>query len=322
MIKIRDLTVSYKSREGRMGALESVSTDIGSGEIFGIVGESGSGKSTLAMTIMGLLPKNSVIESGSVEIDGKNIIGIRPEESRKIRGKRISLVFQGAMNTLNPLMNIEDQVAEPLLIHREAKREEALKRARETLDLIGLDTYTWKKYPHELSGGMKQRAVIATAIVMNPGTIIADEPSTALDVITQVQIMNILRRLQRELDITVIFISHDFPLVSEMADRIMILYGGKVSEVGSNNEILKEAGHPYTRGLINSVPTMTPGKRLEAIPGEPVNIRDPPSGCRFKPRCRIADEGCSSYDYNPVEAGNGHLVYCRMFEEDRDAGSS
>ncbi|HKJ96939.1 MAG TPA: ABC transporter ATP-binding protein [Thermoplasmataceae archaeon] len=322
MIKIKDLTVSYKSRTGKVRALDSVNAEIGNGEIFGIVGESGSGKSTMAMTIMGLLPRNSLIEAGSIEVDGKEIIGLKPEEARKIRGKKISLVFQGAMNTLNPLMKIEDQVAEPLLIHREAKREEALRRARETLEIIGLDSYTWKKYPHELSGGMKQRAVIATAIVMNPGTIIADEPSTALDVITQVQIMNILRRLQREMDITVIFISHDFPLVSEMADRIMILYGGKVSEVGSNRKILEEPGHPYTRGLINSVPTMTPGRRLEAIPGEPVNIRDPPEGCRFRPRCTFAGEGCETYSYKPVEAGQGHLVYCVKYGEGKNAGSS
>lgn len=322
MIKIRDLTVSYRSRTGKVRALESFNADIGDGEIFGIVGESGSGKSTLAMTIMGLLPRNSAIESGSIEVDGTDILKIRPEEARKVRGKRISLVFQGAMNTLNPLMRIEDQVAEPLLIHRECRRNEALKRARDTLEMIGLDSYTWKKYPHELSGGMKQRAVIATAIVMNPGTIIADEPSTALDVITQVQIMNILRKLQRDLKISVVFISHDFPLVSEMSDRIMILYGGRVSEVGTNSEILEDAGHPYTVGLINSVPTMTPGRRLQAIPGEPVNIRDPPPGCRFMPRCSIATGECRSYSYIPVETDSGHLIYCRMYREGKNAGST
>lgn len=310
MINIENLTVSYFSREGQMTALDKLNVRIEDNIIFGIVGESGSGKSTLAMAIMGLLPKSSRIDSGRIEIDGRDLLSMKKSEYRKMRGKDIALVFQGAMNTLNPLMTIEEQVAEPLLIHKILKSSEALKQARETLEKVGLDSHTWKKYPHELSGGMKQRAVIATAIVTKPKVVIADEPSTALDVITQVQIMNLLRSLKAELGMTIIFISHDFPLVSEMSDKIMILYGGKVSEVGDNSAILNSPGHPYTAGLINSVPTMKKGHVLTAIEGEPVNLRNPPSGCRFMPRCPKSVDLCSGYDYVPKVSAKGNLVYC------------
>lgn len=322
MIEIEDLTVTYKTREGRIRALENINITIGDGEIFGIVGESGSGKTTLAMAIMGLLPRNGFVESGSIKVDGKDVLKLKPEMARRVRGRIVSLVFQGAMNTLNPLMRIEDQVAEPLLIHRTENKEDALKKARQTLDLMGLDSFTWKKYPHELSGGMKQRAVIATAMIMNPHTIIADEPSTALDVITQAQLMNILKELEEVSGITVIFISHDFPLVSEMADRIMILYGGKPAEIGSNEQILKRGEHPYARGLINSVPVIATGVKPIAIPGEPVNIKNPPPGCRFKPRCGLSTELCESYDYVPKVPEKDHLIFCKMYGVEKNGRSS
>jgi peptide/nickel transport system ATP-binding protein len=313
MIEIENLTVTYKTRSGRIRALEDININIQNNEIFGIVGESGSGKTTLAMAIMGLLPSNGFVESGTIKINGKDVLKLGPEMARRIRGRIVSLVFQGAMNTLNPLMKIEDQVAEPILIHGTANREEAIKKARNTLELMGLDSFTWKKYPHELSGGMKQRAVIATAMIMDPSTIIADEPSTALDVITQAQIMNILKDLQRAAGITVIFISHDLPLVSEMADRIMILYGGRPAEIGLNKQIMENSGHPYAKGLINSVPSIERRLKPIAIPGEPVNIKDPPPGCRFKPRCPIAIESCESYDYVPKKPEKDHLVFCKMY---------
>lgn len=313
MIEIKDLTIGYKTREGSFRALEKVNVSIGGSEIFGIVGESGSGKTTLAMAIMGLLPKNAFVESGSILVDGTDVLKLKPEMAARMRGRIVSLVFQGAMNTLNPLMKIEDQVAEPLLIHRSANREEAVKRARETLERLGLDSLTWKKYPHELSGGMRQRAVIATAMIMNPHTIIADEPSTALDVITQAQLMNILKELKQTLGMTVIFISHDFPLVSEMADRIMILYGGKLAEIGLNEQILRKRGHPYAIGLINSVPAIGTGVKPVGIPGEPVNLKDPNPGCRFIPRCSLATKQCETYDYAPKSPEKGHLIYCTMY---------
>ncbi len=314
MITIRNLNVVYRTREGPVKALEEINFDIDEGSIFGIVGESGSGKSTFAMTMMGLLPRNSnVVKGSSIEVDNVNILNYSPAQLRQARGIEISLVFQGAMNTLNPLIRIEDQVAETLVIHRVASKNEALERARKTLDLVGLDKDTWRKYPHELSGGMKQRAVIAAAMVSEPKVIIADEPSTALDVITQVQIMNLLRKLQHEFNTTIILISHDFPLVSEMSDKILVLYGGKMCEYGTNSEILTKPKHPYTVGLINSIPSLEADRSLIAVRGEPVSLRDPPPGCRFKARCDFARGVCDSYDYNPNKLEPDHVVYCNLF---------
>lgn len=313
MIKVRDLTVTYTTREGKVRALDNVSFDIPDKIIFGMVGESGSGKSTFAMALMGLLPKNSKVEEGSIEVDGVDVLKLTPSEYRKVRGAEIALVFQGAMNTLNPLIKIEDQVGETLVLHKIMDKMEAVKKARETLSLVGLDEQTWTKYPHELSGGMKQRAVIATAMVSNPKIIIADEPSTALDVITQVQIMNLLRQLQKEFNATIILISHDFPLVSEMADSILVLYGGKICELGKNSKVLGKPKHPYTAGLINSIPTVGKKKELRAIRGEPVNLRDPPTGCRFRERCDFSTPACESYVYKENKLDSDQIVYCNLY---------
>ncbi len=257
MIRVHDLTISYRTEDGKILALAGINLDIPDGQTFGIVGESGSGKSTLALALMRLLPQNAKAESGTLEVDGTDVLQLPEEEMAKLRGRQISMVFQGAMNTLNPLIKIEDQVAEPLLIHGVAEHEEALDAARECLGLAGLGPEVWKKYPHELSGGMKQRSVIATAIVSQPKVLIADEPTTALDVITQAQITNLLRDLQRKLNMTTILISHDLPLVAEVADRIAIFYAGKVCETGTNVQVLQGQTHPYTRGLVGSV--MLPG---------------------------------------------------------------
>ncbi len=310
MIHIRDLTVSYRTEAAKILALDRISLDIPDGRTFGIVGESGSGKSTLALALMRLLPRNAKAESGTIEVDGADVLGLPEAEMAKIRGREITMVFQGAMNTLNPLITIEDQVAEPLLIHGLAEPEEALTAARECLELAGLGKDVWRKYPHELSGGMKQRSVIATAIVSEPKVLIADEPTTALDVITQAQITNLLRDLQRRLNMTTILISHDLPLVAEVADRIAIFYAGKVCEEGTNVQVLQGQTHPYTRGLVGSV--MLPGVRKEPsiIHGDPVDLRAPPPGCRFKPRCPEARDDCGSYDYTGFRVEDGHTVYC------------
>ncbi len=310
MIRVRDLSISYRTEDGKILALAGINLDIPDGQTFGIVGESGSGKSTLALALMRLLPRNAKAESGTMEVDGMDVLRLPEEEMVKLRGRQISMVFQGAMNTLNPLIKIEDQVAEPLLIHGVAEPEEALDAARECLGLAGLGPEVWKKYPHELSGGMKQRSVIATAIVSQPKVLIADEPTTALDVITQAQITNLLRDLQRKLNMTTILISHDLPLVAEVADRIAIFYAGKVCETGTNVQVLRGQAHPYTRGLVGSV--MLPGVRKEPsiIRGDPVDLKAPPPGCRFKPRCPEAREDCASYDYTGFQVEDGHTVYC------------
>ncbi len=313
MLEISNLSIRYGSKEGGVRALEGVNLRIEDGSIFGIVGESGSGKSTLAMALMRLLPKSGSVEGGQVLLDGQDILSMPDREFRKLRGSKLSLVFQGAMNTLNPLMRIDIQVAEPLVLHGMSEKDAALQKAHETLELVGLDASTWRKYPHELSGGMKQRTVIASAIITQPKVLIADEPSTALDVITQVQIMNLLRSLQRRLYMTVIFISHDFPLVSEMSDRIAIMYGGKLCETGRNDQIMHRPMHPYTVGLINSVASIGNKRKLSAIPGDPVDMRNPPSGCRFRPRCSGATEKCASYGYAVTNVESEHDVYCTLY---------
>lgn len=313
MIDVRNLTVRYGPRESCVRALESINLTVEEGSIFGIVGESGSGKSTLAMTIMRLLPKSGVVEDGQIMFNGRDLLSLPDSEFRGLRGATLSLVFQGAMNTLNPLIRIDEQVAEPLMLHGRAEGDEAIAKAHETLELVGLDSSTWRKYPHELSGGMKQRTVIASAIITQPRVLIADEPSTALDVITQVQIMNLLRSLQGRLRMTVIFISHDLPLVSEISDRIAIMYGGKVCETGLNGQIMEKPLHPYTAGLIDSVPSTSSRKKISAIPGDPVDMKSPPAGCRFRARCTRAVERCGSYAYDVTHAEKEHDVYCTLY---------
>ncbi len=313
IVEIRGLTVRYGPEGSGVRAVDHVSLDVDEGILYGIVGESGSGKSTIAMAMMGLLPHGASVEGGSISIDGFEVTGRKESQLASFRGRTASLVFQGAMNNLNPLMRIEDQVAETLLLHRMCGRKEALERARRSLELVGLGKQVWRLYPHELSGGMKQRAMIAAAVVAEPRVLIADEPTTALDVITQVQIVNLLRQLREKLGMTVILISHDFPLVSEASDRICILYGGKVCEVGSNSHIVRKPLHPYTAGLLNSVVSLRERREIMTIPGEPVDLSRPPKGCRFMPRCGSAMEKCSLYAYDSYSPEPGRLVYCEMY---------
>lgn len=315
MIDINDLFVRYKTENGYANAVDHINLRIEKGIIFGLVGESGSGKTTLGLTLLRILPPSAEIASGSVNIDGTDILRINENEMRKWRGKRISMVFQGAMNSLNPVINIERQVAEPLIIHENIDWEQALKIAREKLALVGLGENTWKRYPHELSGGMKQRVVIAMAIITDPEILIADEPTTALDVVTQDRIMKLIKSLQREYNLTTILISHDLPIVSEVADKIAIMYGGKLSEVGENEQILRNAKHPYTSGLLSSIPEPGSSKEIKGIPGEPISLVNPPKGCRFYNRCQFASEKCKNYDYSPKIVEVGHEVYCTLYGE-------
>ncbi len=313
MIEIRDLFVKYRSEKGEAQAVDHIDLDIDKGIIFGLVGESGSGKTTLGLSLMRLLPPSATIVSGSINIGGVEITKISEEEMIKIRGKRIAMVFQGAMNSLNPVIRIEEQVAEPLMIHDGMDEDEAIKIAHEKLKMVGLGENVWKRYPHELSGGMKQRVVIAMAIITNPEILIADEPTTALDVVTQTRIMKMIQNLQREYNLTTILISHDLPLVSEVADEMAIMYGGKIVETGSNEEILKSSKHPYTHGLLSSIPVLGSDKEIKGIPGEPISLVNPPPGCRFYPRCEFASDVCKIYDYKPYRFSEKHNVYCTLY---------
>ncbi len=321
MINIRDLFVKYRSEKGDALAVDHINLDIDRGIIFGLVGESGSGKTTLGLSLMRLLPPSATIVSGSINIDGIDITRIDEDEMRKIRGKKIAMVFQGAMNSLNPVIRIDEQVAEPLIIHDGMDEKEALKIAHEKLKMVGLGENVWKRYPHELSGGMKQRVVIAMAIITNPEILIADEPTTALDVVTQTRIMKMIQNLQKEYNLTTILISHDLPLVSEVADEMAIMYGGKIVETGENEEILKDAKHPYTHGLLSSIPVLGSEKEIRGIPGEPISLVNPPSGCRFYPRCDFARDVCKEYEYEPYIFSKKHIVYCTLYGGEKNEHS-
>ncbi|MEM3334333.1 MAG: ABC transporter ATP-binding protein [Thermoplasmata archaeon] len=315
MIEIKNLSVRYRAENGYANAVDNIDLKIDKGIIFGLVGESGSGKTTLGLSLLRILPPSAEIISGNIIISGVDILKLEESEMRKWRGKRISMVFQGAMNSLNPVINIEKQVAEPLIIHENISEEEALKIARKKLAMLGLGENVWKRYPHELSGGMKQRVVIAMAIISNPEILIADEPTTALDVVTQNKIMKLIKALQREENLTTILISHDLPIVSEVADRIAIMYGGKICEVGDNFDILSNSKHPYTIGLLSSIPDPKSTKEIKGIPGEPISLINPPSGCRFYDRCPFAKDSCKLYNYSPVIMERDHYVYCTLYGE-------
>jgi len=314
MLEIRDLVVKYKTSKGSVSAVDRISLEIDNGTIFGLVGESGSGKTTLGLSLLRILPPNASIESGDILVSGTNITKLKEREMRNWRGKKIAMVFQGAMNSLNPLMTVEEQVAEPLIIHENMERSLANRKAKDNLTNVGLGENILKRYPHELSGGMKQRVVIAMAIIGHPELLIADEPTTALDVVTQHRIMKLFKALRDEYGITIIMISHDLPIVAEVANSMAIMYGGKISEVGKAREVVTKSKHPYTQGLIKSIPNPKSSEVIRGIPGEPVSLVNPSPGCRFYDRCSFRRDLCKTYDYNPAVLDGQHKVYCNLYE--------
>ncbi|MEM4981945.1 MAG: ABC transporter ATP-binding protein, partial [Candidatus Bathyarchaeia archaeon] len=286
ILKIKDLRLYYRTLRGTVRAVDSISFHLYKGETLAIVGESGCGKTSTAIAIMRLLPRNIDVYEGEIILDGVNIMQMDDERFRKeISWRKISMVFQGAMNSLNPVIKVGFQVAEPLIIHAKMDKNKALSKARELLELVGLPAFVADRYPHELSGGMKQRVVIAMALALNPNIVILDEPTSALDVITQANIMNLLKKLKKESSLSYILITHDLALSSELADKIAVMYGGKIVEYGTSEQIYSDAKHPYSQKLLASIPTLRTDKKLEFIPGAPPDLISPPPGCRFHPRC-------------------------------------
>ncbi|RLE84992.1 MAG: ABC transporter ATP-binding protein [Thermoprotei archaeon] len=312
ILEVKNLYLYYRTRKGDVKAVDDVSFTLEKGSTLALVGESGCGKSSTVIAITRLLPRNTSRYEGKVILEGKTDLMKLDDETfrREIRWRKISMVFQGAFNALNPVITIGDQVAEPLIIHDNVPKEEALERAKKVLEYVRLPDYILTRYPHELSGGMKQRVVIAMALIMNPDIVILDEPTSALDVITQANIMNLLKRLKKELLLSYIFITHDLSLASELADRVAVMYGGKLVEVGPAEEIYNNPKHPYTVKLIGSVPTLRTDKKLEFIPGTPPNLINPPPGCRFHPRCPYAKDKCHKEEPPVVEVGKDHYVMC------------
>ncbi|NPA99073.1 MAG: ABC transporter ATP-binding protein [Crenarchaeota archaeon] len=312
LLEVKNLKTYFYTTKGVVKAVDGVSFKLNKGEVLGIAGESGCGKSTTAYSLIRLVPPPGKIVDGQLIFEGRDILKLSEEDFRKqIRWKKISMVFQGAMNALNPVYTIGDQIAEVLMLHKHMSKEEAMKEVYKLLEMVGIDPKRAKSYPHELSGGMKQRVVIAMALALRPPLVIADEPTTALDVVVQAQIMNLLKRLQREHQMSIILITHDLSLIAEMAEKVAIMYAGKIVEYGTAEQVFLNPQHPYTRGLLASIPRLTGDiHKLEFIPGVPPDLSNPPPGCRFAPRCKFKFEPCDKEEPPVIEIEPGHYVSC------------
>jgi len=313
----------YTTRAGDVSAVDNVSFAMKKGEAMGLVGESGCGKTSVAATLLRLLPENAQIKTGQIFLNGTELIGLSEEEMRKVRWRRISMVFQAAMNSLNPVYTVGDQVIEALEAHDLVNtNEEARQRVEELYRLVDLDPKMMDQYPHEYSGGMRQRAIIAMALSCHPDLIVADEPTTALDVIVQDNLLREMTALQKKLGMSMIYISHDIAVIAEVSDRIGVMYAGRLIEFGSAEQIFKHPLHPYTHGLMSAFPSIVgPKRQLAAMPGEPPDLINPPPGCRFHPRCPYAQEICKSEVPEYRDIGDEHLVACYFPIEDSSNGS-
>ncbi len=317
LLVIEDLVVEYPTLSGPVRAVDGVTLDVGEGEWVTIVGESGSGKSTLAAAIIGLVPPPGRVVRGRILFGGVNLLALSKEEMKKIRGRRIAMIFQDPLTSLDPLRRVGDQIAEAVLEHGLARsKSDALKRAGESLEKVGIPRDRIDYYPHQLSGGQRQRVAIAAAIALEPRLLIADEPTTALDVIVQANIMRLLNQLRRDLRMSVLFITHDIALAVENSDRIAVMYAGKLAEYSPTEDLVAEPLHPYTKGLLESAPDLWGPKKLYSIPGQPPDMRRPPSGCRFHPRCPVALSECSKLDPGVLRVDR-RLVSCILYRGDR-----
>ncbi len=313
LIEVDHLKTYFDTRSGIVRAVDDVSWTLEKGESLGLAGESGCGKTTTALSIIRLLPKNGRIAGGHIRYGGKDLAEVTEAELRRIRWKHISIVFQGAMNALNPVRRVNWQIAEAIALHEGTSFDDAQGRVEELLELVGINPARKGDYPHEFSGGMRQRVMIAMALACRPNIIIADEPVTALDVMIQAQILELLQRLREELDLSMILISHDLSVIAETCDKVAIMYGGKIAEYGPAEEVFLEPQHPYTQGLIRSFPDIYGPRDLPPwIAGRPPNLLEPPPGCRFHPRCPQAFADCQVRDPPLFETGRDHVAACLL----------
>jgi oligopeptide/dipeptide ABC transporter ATP-binding protein len=296
VLEVEDLRVDIRLRRSTVHAVDGVSFTIAAGETVGLVGESGCGKTTIGLALLALLPTGGTIVSGRILLDGRDLVPLGQDELRAVRGGRIGIVFQDPLTSLNPTMRIGDQVGEPLRIHRGLSAKAARVRSVELLELVGLPSPARQidRYPHQLSGGMRQRVSLATALACEPALLIADEPTTALDVTTQDQILGLFADLKRQLGMAVLLITHDMGVVAGQADRVLVMYAGKIVESGSTDRIFFETRHRYTQALLESIPRLSSSRSapLHSIPGQPPDLSRPLEGCRFAPRCRYSTEVC------------------------------
>jgi oligopeptide/dipeptide ABC transporter ATP-binding protein len=327
LLSVRHLTTEFLLPDGQVArALEDVSFDVMPGQTIGLVGESGCGKTTTLMSIMRLLPSNGRITAGNVYFKGNDLLTLSERDMRSHRWKDMAIVFQGAMNALNPVMSIGDQVREAILLHDALERGEAEKRVGDLLEMVGIARIRRDQYPHQCSGGMRQRAMIAMALACSPDLLFADEPTTALDVMIQAQVCELLKRIQGELGLAIVLVTHDLGVVAEMCDTVVVMYGGKVAEHGPADMVYNEPKHPYTQRLLGAFPDLSrsaeaarEGRDLATIPGTPPRLNALPPGCRFSPRCQQSMEICTRTAPGMVDtaapgAGARHLAACHLLD--------
>ncbi len=313
ILSIRDLCIDYITDQGPVRAIDHVSLDVGPGEILGVAGESGSGKSTMAQALLRILPPPAVISGGSVQFEGRDLLSLPEPELRTLRWKRISMVFQSAMDALNPVITVGEQIVDTLLAHDAPSRDAARTRAAELLRMVGMPGDRLDSYAHQLSGGMRQRVNIALALALEPALVILDEPTTALDVIVEREILEQIRALQRRLGFAVILITHDLARMLQFSDRVAVFYAARLVEIAPVAELRRAPLHPYTQGLLRAFPALHGGAvELASIPGTPPSLRNPPAGCRFHPRCAVAVDLCRVRTPELVQYRPGHAAACHL----------
>jgi len=316
LLEVQGLRTYFQTMRGYVKAVDGVSFQVEKGEAMGLAGESGCGKTTTALSVLKILPSNGRIIEGRILFNKIDLAKYTEDEMRdQIRWKGISLVFQGAMNALNPVQKVGDQIVEAVMLHEpDVEKREAMERARRLFGLVGINPTRVENYPHEFSGGMRQRAMIAMALACNPEMVIADEPGTALDVIVAAQVLKLLKELKEKLNLAMILITHDLSIIAEVCEKAAIMYAGKVVEYGDVISIFKEPLHPYTRGLIGAFPNINEKQRIKmkSIPGTPPDLLHPPTGCRFHPRCQFAMDICKKEDPELVSVGKLHSVSCHL----------
>ena len=315
LLEVKDLHTSFFTDAGEVRAVNGVSFTLDRGRVLGIVGESGSGKSVTAYSIMQILASTGKIVSGSIKFDGEELVGAGEKVMKNIRGNKISIIFQDPMTSLNPTYTIGKQLMEAILLHTDRNKKEAYARAVDMLRLVNVNEpeKRMKQYPFEFSGGMRQRVMIAMALAFDPDILIADEPSTALDVTIQAQILDLMRDLQKELGMAIIMITHDLGVVAQMCDEVIVMYAGSICEQGTADEIFYNPRHEYTKGLLNSIPTVdTVGKKLQPITGTPIDLLNMPNGCPFAPRCNAAMKICLEQKADRMQINDDHMAGCWM----------
>jgi peptide/nickel transport system ATP-binding protein len=318
LLEVDDLTMRYQTKAGEVSAIEGVSFTLHAGEALGLVGESGCGKTSIALSLLRLLPDNARFRGGEIRLNGKDLLPLPEKEMRRHRWRDIAMVFQGAMNAWNPVYTVGAQIREAMEEHFDHRVTDAEARTRisELFEMVGLDPAMQTRYPHEFSGGMRQRAVIAMALSCDPQVIIADEPTTALDVIVQDRILKQLKQIQDELGMSIIYISHDLAVIAEVTERIGIMYAGKLAEIGPTEAVYAKAYHPYSSLLLRSTPSIRgPRRKFAPLEGEPPNLLKPPSGCRFHPRCPLATDKCTEMEPPLEHAEGGDHVACWHWDQ-------